>query len=101
MLRLSGARSLAMSIVSLGLGWWISLEDVSTLTHYKALSHDALMSELASKYDGRLSTNIAGGVFLVLVVVIGVDLLTVLFERLRARFGGSHGVAGGGSGPAA
>jgi len=80
-----------MGVVSVTLGWLINRGDVSTLAHYKGLSHDALMTELASKYDGNLTTNIMGAVFLVLVVVVAVDLLTRLFERLWAHFSGSSG----------
>ncbi|HVH66446.1 MAG TPA: hypothetical protein VM716_01115 [Gemmatimonadales bacterium] len=85
MIHLSGARSLAMSVVALALGWLINGSDASTLAHYKSLSHDALLSELASKYDGHLATNVIGALFLVFVLVLAVDLLTGLFERVWAR----------------
>lgn len=96
-MHLSGARSLAMSVVALALGWVFSLRDASTLAHYKALSHDALISELASEYDSSLTTNIAGAVFFVLVIVIAVDLLTRLFERLWTRLGAPPAATSGGS----
>jgi cytochrome b len=79
-----------MSAVALALGWLINGSDASTLAHYKSLSHDALLSELASKYDSHLATNIMGALFLVLVLVLAVDLLTSLFERVWARLGGSR-----------
>ena len=96
-MHISGARSLAMSVVALALGWVFSLRDASTLAHYKALSHDALMSELASEYDSSLSSNIVGAVSLVLVGVIAVDLLTQIFERVWARLRGPAAPASGGS----
>ena len=42
MIRLSGARCLAMSLVGALLGWWASVNDLSTMSHYRALSHDVL-----------------------------------------------------------
>ena len=78
-----------MSVVTLAMAWFISVGDASKLAHYRSLSHDALISQLASENDGKLTTDIPGAVFLVLVVVIGVDVLTRLFESLWARFGRS------------
>lgn len=88
-LHISGARALAVSVVGIALGWFISASEATTLAHYQGLSHDALMSELASKYDSKVTTSIVGALFLVLLVVIAVDLLTKLFERIWARLGNS------------
>lgn len=100
MIHLSGARSLAISVVALALGWLISGSEASTLAHYKSLSHDALLSELTSKYESHLATNLIGALFLVFVVVLAVDLLTVLFDRVWARLSGSPATtAGGKTGP--
>jgi len=68
MIRLSGARCLAMSLVGALFGWWASVDDLSTMTHYRALSHDALLTELARKNDGQVSTSIMAGLFVVLAV---------------------------------
>ena len=89
MLSLSGGRSLAISVMGLALGWWGTMDDATILAHYQSLSYDALIKELATKYDGRLTPNLAGGVFVVLVIVIAVDLLTKLFDRAWLRLGGS------------
>lgn len=85
MIELSGARCLAMSVVGVFLGWLISLDSSSTMDHYRALSHDALLTELAKQNDGQLSTNVMGGLFVVAALVIAVDLLTRLFEALWRR----------------
>lgn len=99
MLHLSGARALAMSIVAGGLGWWINLDGAPTLAHYKGLSHDALISELTARYSGDLASNLAGGAFLVFLVVIAVDLLTGGLDRLWARLGGPPARQPGGATP--
>jgi hypothetical protein len=85
MIELSGPRCLAMSVVGVVLGWLTSLDSLSTMTHYRALSHDALLSELAEKNDGQLSTNIMGALFIVVALVIAVDVLTRFFEALWRR----------------
>jgi hypothetical protein len=85
MIRLSGARCLAMSVVGAVLGWWISLDDVSTMAHYRALTHDALMQELAQRNDGSVSSGITGGLFLVVTVVLLVDVLNRFFDAIWRR----------------
>jgi hypothetical protein len=95
MIHLSGARSLAISAVALAFGWVMNGNEASTLAHYQSLSHDALLAELASKYDSHLSTNLIGALVLVFVVVLAVDLLTALFDRVWARLGGPGGAAPG------
>jgi hypothetical protein len=94
-LHLSGARALAISVVGIALGWFISASEASTLAHYQSLSHDALLKELTSKYETDLATSIIGALFLVLVVVLAVDLLTKLFDRIWARLGGPADAAKG------
>ena len=85
MIRLSGARCLAMSLVGALFGWWVSVDDLSTMTHYRALSHDALIAELAQKNDGRISTSIMGGLFVVVAIVLMVDVLTRFFDAVWLR----------------
>jgi hypothetical protein len=51
MIELTGPRCLAMSVVGVVLGWLTSLDSSSAMAHYRALSHDALLSELAEKND--------------------------------------------------
>jgi len=85
MIRLSGARCLAMSLVGALFGWWASVDDLSTMTHYRALSHDALLTELARKNDGQVSTSIMAGLFVVLAIVLLVDVLTRFFEAVWLR----------------
>jgi hypothetical protein len=85
MIRLSGARCLAMSLVGALLGWWASVDDLSTMTHYRALSHDALMTELAQTNDGQVSTSIMGGLFLVIAIVLLVDVLSRFFDAAWLR----------------
>lgn len=70
MIRLSGARCLAMSLVGALFGWWASVDDLSTMTHYRAMSQDALITELAQKNDGQVSTSIMGELFVVVAIVV-------------------------------
>ena len=85
MIRLSGARCLAMSLVGALFGWWASVDDVSTMMHYRAMSHDALITELAQKNDGHVSTSIMGGLFVVVAIVVLVDVLTRFFDAVWRR----------------
>ena len=85
MIRLSGARCLAMSVVGGLLGWWISLDEVTTMTHYRGLTHDALIQELAQRNDGNVNSSVTGGLFLVVAVVVAVDVLTRFFEAVWRR----------------
>jgi hypothetical protein len=55
MIRLSGPRCLTMSVVGALFGWWVALDSLSTMTHYRSLSHDALISEsVGSSWAPRL-----------------------------------------------
>jgi hypothetical protein len=85
MIRLSGARCLAMSVVGTLVGWWVSVDDLSTITHYRGLSHAALLTELAQKNDGRVTTSIMGGLIVVISVVVLVDVLTRFFDAVWRR----------------
>jgi hypothetical protein len=85
MIRLSGARCLAMSVVGALFGWWATIDDLSTMTHYRALSHPALLTELAQKNDGQVSTSIMGGLIVVISVVLLVDVLTRFFDAVWRR----------------
>jgi hypothetical protein len=85
MIRLSGPRCLAMSVVGSLFGWWASKADVSTMAHYQGLTHEALLSELASRNDGVLSTNIMGGLLVVVAIVLAVDVLTRFFKVIWTR----------------
>jgi hypothetical protein len=85
MIRLSGARCLAMSLVGVLVGWWASVDDLSKMTHYRAMSHDALITELAQKNDGQVSTSIMGGLFVVVAIVVLVEVLTCFFDAVWLR----------------
>jgi hypothetical protein len=85
MIRLSGPRCLAMSVVGTLFGWWAAQDNVSTMARYRELDHEALLAELASQNTGTLSTDIMGGVIVVLGVVLMVDALTRFFNAIWAR----------------
>lgn len=74
-----------MSAVGVLLGWFSGLDSTSTMAHYRGLSHDALLAELAEKNDGQLGTNIMGALFVVIAIVIAVNLLTRFFEAIWRR----------------
>lgn len=74
-----------MSLVGALLGWWASVAHPSTMTHYRALSHDALMTELAQTNDGQVSTSSMSGLFLVIAIVLLVDVLSRYFDAVWLR----------------
>jgi hypothetical protein len=55
------------------------------MTHYRAMSHDALITELAQKNDGQVSSSIMGGLFVVVAIVVLVDVLTRFFDAVWRR----------------
>ena len=85
MIRLSGPRCLAMSVVGVFAGWGASIDGVSSMKHFRALSHEALLSELAKNHEVSLSTSILGGLLAVAAVVIIVDILTRFFTAIWNR----------------
>ena len=76
---------MAMTVAGVLLGWWSNTSGVSGMAHYQALSHEELLSELASTNDGVLSTSIMGGLFVVMGIVLTVDVLTRFFRALWHR----------------
>jgi hypothetical protein len=91
MRRWSGARGVAMGVVAVALGWRVSVDQASKVAHYKGLSPEALMSELTTRYDAKLPTNILGALLTVLIIVVAVDLITALIERSWARLRSAPG----------
>ena len=85
MIRLSGPRCLAMSVVGALFGWWSNSSSIADMSRYRGMTHDALITELASKNDGVLSTSIMGGLFVVLTIVLMVDVLTRCFRVVWQR----------------
>jgi hypothetical protein len=61
MIRLSGPRCLAMSVIGALFGWWSNSSSIADKSRYSGMTPDALITELASKNDGVLSTSIMGG----------------------------------------
>ena len=84
---ISGARALAMSAVALPLGWLISLDGASTMEHYRSLTHEALLQDLATNAESGVSAGIAGAVVFVVGVTIAVDVLTYFFAAIWSRIG--------------
>ena len=85
MIRLSGPRCMAMTVAGVLLGWWSNTSSVTGMAHYRNLSHEELLTELASTNDGALSTSIMGGLFVVIGIVLLVDVLTRFFRALWHR----------------
>lgn len=85
MIRLSGPRCLAMSVAGTLFGWWFNATSVADMARYRSLTHEELLTELASTNDGVLSTSIMGGLFLVVIVVLIVDVLTRFFRAIWQR----------------
>ncbi len=95
-IRLSGPRSLAMATIAVGFGWAISGNNVSEMSHYRGLSHQALLDELTARHTS-LATNIVAMVLAVGLVVFGVDLLTRLYEAVWARIASPAAAGSAGS----
>ena len=76
-----------MSTLATGFGWWIHVDDIATMAHYRSLSHDALLKELASNNDASLMAGIAGAVFVVAGITIVVDVLTHFYSAIWAKIG--------------
>lgn len=85
MIRLSGARCLAMSVAGILFGLWSNSTSIADMTLYRGLTHEALLNELASRNDSALSTSIMGGLFVVIGVVLIVDILHRFFRALWRR----------------
>ena len=94
MIRLSGPRCLAISVVGTLFGWWSNASSVGDMARYRTLSHDALIAELASHNDGVLSTSITGGLIVVLGVVVVVDVLARFFGAVWLRIEPPKAAAG-------
>jgi hypothetical protein len=54
MIRLSGPRCLAMSVVGSLFGWWSNSSGIAAISRYRGMTHDALMTELASAGPSRV-----------------------------------------------
>lgn len=87
-LRLSGPRSLAMATLAAIFAWWLSNNQVAEIAHYRSLSHQALLDELSAAKGGQFTANALGAIFMVGMVVFGVDLLTYFYERIWSRIEG-------------
>jgi hypothetical protein len=85
MIQLSGPRCVAMSTAGILFGWWFNTTSVADMARYRSLTHEELLTELASTNDGVLSTSIMGGLFLVAIVVLTVDVLTRFFQAIWDR----------------
>jgi membrane protein required for beta-lactamase induction len=85
MLNVSGSRWLAIGCVATVLGAWTSSLEPGRLAHYRSLSREALMAELAEKHAGRLSSGVPGALLVVCIVVFAVDLLSFLFDETWCR----------------
>ena len=93
MIRLNGSRLLAIAVVAIGLSWWMSGRLASHAAHFETLSCNDLMTAMKATPIHPVALAVSGILF-VLVVVVVVDLLSSLFDRmsghLRRRAAGSR-----------
>lgn len=91
-IRLSGPRLLAINALGSLFGYWTHLEQAPAVEKYRAMTHEALLEELASQNSGEMGYTIVAGIFLVGAVVVVTDLLTRFFtaawQRIEPRSGG-------------
>ena len=85
-LSLSGSRTLAIAIIAALFGWAFGGSDTAVLARYQKMSRDAIIADIASRHTsavGYLSVSI----IITLGIVVGVDLLTRVFDALGRRIG--------------
>jgi hypothetical protein len=87
MIHITGARALAMSVVAVPFGWWIATNSAASMARYRTLSHEALLTELASESSTSIPEGIAGALFAVVAVTIAVDVVTHFFSVIWKRIG--------------
>jgi hypothetical protein len=80
MKRRTVARSISVVLLGYFFGLWLVSIDHDSMASYRSLSHDALLAVLAEKHDGDFTSNFAGGVVFIGLVVLMIDGLTALIE---------------------
>ena len=88
MISISGARALAMTTLAVPMGWWLAADSETTIAHYRSLTHDELLKELASNNETSVAVGIAATLFIVLAITVAMDLLTRFYSAIWARIGG-------------
>jgi len=75
---------LAIAVVAMGLGWWMNGRLASQAAHFETLSCNDLMT--AMKTPIHPIALAVPGILFVFVVVVVVDLLSSLFDRMSGHF---------------
>ena len=84
MIRLNGSRLLAIAVVAIGLGWWMNRRLASHAARFETLSCNDLMTAMKETTIHPVALAVPGILF-VLVVVVVVDLLSSLFDRMSGH----------------
>ena len=84
MIRLNGSRLLAIAVVAIGLGWWMNGRLASHAARFETLSCNDLMTAMKETTIHPVALAVPGILF-VLVVVVVVDLLSSLFDRMSGH----------------
>ena len=84
MIRLNGSRLLAIAVVAMGLGWWTNGRLASHAAHFETLSCNDLMAAMKEAPLHPVALAVPGILFVVVVVVV-VDLLSSLFDRMSGH----------------
>jgi len=87
LIRLSGTRVAAILVVSGLMAVWLVGSEAETMASYRALSHDALLAELAERHGTGFGENFMATLFAVGIVVGLVDVVDRTLTWARARVG--------------
>ena len=85
MTRRTIARLIAILLLGYALTFWIVSIDRSDMAHYRSLSHDALLADLAKDHKGNFDVDFGVSVLLLGSVVLLVDAVAVLVEMIINR----------------
>jgi len=83
-IRLNGSRLLAIAVVAIGLAWWMSGRLASHAAHFGTLSCNDIMTAMKEAPISPVAL-VVPGILYVLVVVVAVDLLSSLFDRMSGH----------------
>jgi hypothetical protein len=72
-------------LLGYAVAFWLVSSEKNDIAHYRTLSHDALLAELAKKSEANFDTDFAVSLVLLGGVVLCVDAVAVLVELVINR----------------